>query len=70
MALEVLIQSILNGRFLEARQWVADARRAGVRFDQFLKPAFGGPVELALAAGVTELLAEKEHRSPPAGLER
>ena len=65
MAIEVLIQSILSGRFLEARQWVADAYRAGVRFDHFLKPALLGQVELALAAGVMELLAEREHQAAP-----
>jgi hypothetical protein len=65
VAIEVLIRSILGGRFLEARQWVADAHRAGVRFDRILKPTHLGRVELALAAGVMELLAEREHQAAP-----
>ena len=65
MAIEVLIQSILNGRPLDARQWVADAKRAGLRFDRMAKPQLRGSVELALAAGITELLASRQQQAPP-----
>jgi hypothetical protein len=65
VAIEVLIQSILGGRPLEARQWVADAKRSGVRFDHMAKPQLYDAVELALAAGLTELLASREHQSAP-----
>ena len=65
MAIEVLIKSILNGRPLDARQWVADAQRAGVRFDRMPRPQLRDSVELALAAGVTELLASRVHQAAP-----
>ena len=65
MAIEVLIKSILSGRALDARQWVADAKRSGVRFDRMPKPQLRDSVELALAAGITELLASREHQVAP-----
>ena len=65
MAIEVLIKSILGGRPLDARQWVADAQRAGVRFDHMPKPHLDDSIELALAAGITELLASRVHQAPP-----
>jgi hypothetical protein len=65
VAIEVLIKSILGGRPLDARQWIADAKRSGVRFDLMPKPQLCDSVELALAAGITELLASREHQSAP-----
>ena len=65
MAIEVLVKSILDGRPLDARQWVADAKRAGVRFDRIAKPQLCDSIELALAAGITELLASREHQAAP-----
>jgi hypothetical protein len=65
VAIEVIIKSILSGRPLDARQWVADAKRSGVRFDRMPKPQLSDSVELALAAGITELLASREHQAAP-----
>ncbi len=45
--------------------YISKPEASGVRFDHLLKPALSGTVELALAAGVTELLAEREHQAAP-----
>jgi hypothetical protein len=65
VAIEVLIKSIVDGRALDARQWVADAKRAGVRFDRMPRPQLRDAVELALAAGITELLASRDQQAAP-----
>jgi len=55
MNLEDLVHAILGDRPLEARQWVADAARAGIRFDQLPLPDLESKRERALAARLAEL---------------
>jgi len=66
MKLEDLVQAILDNRPLDARQWVADAQREGVRFDQLPPPELQSPEARALAAGIVELLAARGEQIPPA----
>jgi len=66
MKLEDLVHAILGDRPLEARQWVADAVRAGIRFDQLPLPDLESKRERALAAGLAELLAIRGDQAPPA----
>jgi hypothetical protein len=60
-----LVRSIVSGDLLAARQWVADARRAQVRWEQCEQPAGLSGRELAIAAGLVELFAERDGTTPP-----
>jgi hypothetical protein len=66
LKLEELVRAILNNDLLEARQWVADAQRSGVRFASLPAPSLQSDRERALAAGVVELLAARGEQAPPA----
>ena len=48
------VRAVMAHEDLAARQWVKDAKRVGFAIDW--APPEGGPVELAVAAGVAELL--------------
>jgi hypothetical protein len=62
---EELILSILESRTLVMRDWIAEARRAGMRFDDLPRPELEGPLAMALAAGVAEhLAAQLEQKAP------
>ncbi len=65
MDLEDLVRALLRGDALAVRQWVADARRSGLVWTQVPAPRGLSPTELATAAGVAELLAERTGQSPP-----
>ena len=65
LKLEDLVRFVLDNRMLEARQWVADAQRAGLRFDRLPRPTLVDQAELAVAAGLAELLASRHGQSPP-----
>jgi len=60
-----LVRALVAGDILTARQWVADANRAGFGWPGVPKPGNLGPGELAVAAGVAELLAARAGQSPP-----
>lgn len=66
LRLEELVRAILSDALLEARQWVADAQRSGVRFASLPAPSLQSDRERALAAGLVELLAARGEQAPPA----
>jgi hypothetical protein len=66
MELPDLVHAILSGDLLAARQWVADAHRARVRWDRFERPSGLDDRELTVAAGIAELLAARDGALPPA----
>ncbi len=66
MELRDLVRAILAGNLLAARQWVADAQRAGLRWDTFARPTDLDDRELAVAASLAELLASRAGNSAPA----
>lgn len=65
MELVDLVRAILSQDTLAARQWVADSLRSGIRWPEVAKPERLSDTELALAAGLAELMAERAGQSPP-----
>jgi hypothetical protein len=65
MDLRELVRAILSGDLLAARQWVADAQRADVRWEGIAQPAGLDQREMTVAAGVAELLAARAGAVPP-----
>lgn len=65
MELTDLVRSILGHDMLAARQWVADAFRSGIRWSEVGRPEGLSATELALAAGLAELMAERLGQRPP-----
>ena len=60
-----LVQALLAGDLLTARQRVADAQRTEVYWEQLERPVGLNDRELSVAAGVVELLAGRAGRRPP-----
>jgi hypothetical protein len=60
-----LVQALLAGDLLAARQFVADAQRARVQWQQLERPVGLNERELAVAASVVELLAARASATPP-----
>jgi hypothetical protein len=65
MELADLVRAILSGNLLAARQWVADAQRARLHWEAFARPSGLDEREMAVAAGLTELLAARAGESAP-----
>jgi hypothetical protein len=65
MDLRDLVRAILSGDLLTARQWVADAQRARIQWDRVDRPSGLDDREMAVAAGVAELLAGRVGSPPP-----
>ncbi len=65
MELSHLVRALVAGDVLAARQWVADANRSGFGWPDAPQPEGLGPQDLAVAAGVAELLAARAGQSPP-----
>jgi hypothetical protein len=66
MELRDLVRAIVQGDLLTARQWVADAYRIHLRWEQCQRPGDMDDQELAIAAGLAELLAQRIGAQPPA----
>jgi hypothetical protein len=66
MELSELVRMILSGDLLAARQWVADANRAKIRWDRIGMPSGLDEREMTVAAALTELLAARAGAEPPA----
>ena len=66
MDLRDLVRAILSGDLLTARQWVADAQRANVRWEKLGRPPGLNEREMTVAAGLAELLATRAGARPPA----
>lgn len=65
MNLRSLVQAIVSGDLLAARQWVADARRIGVDWEKIERPDGLADREMAVAAAMAELLAARADARPP-----
>jgi hypothetical protein len=65
MDLAELVQALMSGNLLTARQWVADAQRSGLEWSLVQKPLTTDRQELAIAAGMAELLAARAGMAPP-----
>lgn len=66
MELSDLVHSLTAGDLLAARQWVADARRSRLEWSGCDRPRGLSEPEMAIAAGLAELLAERAGAMPPA----
>lgn len=60
-----LVQAVLCGEDLVARQWLKDAKRAGVDLSALQQPTGLSSDQLVVAAGLTELFAERAGKQPP-----
>ena len=69
MDLRALVEAILGGDLLTARQWVADAHRERLDWQNLEYPRGFSDREITVAAGVIELLARRAGKKPPAWTE-
>jgi hypothetical protein len=65
MELRELVEAILRGDLLSARQWVADARRKSFHWQSLPRPRDFSDREMTVAAGLVELLAYRSGVNPP-----
>lgn len=65
MDVSELVHALLVGDLLTARQFVADAQRAHVQWDQLKQPPGMSDPEMSVAAGIVELLASRAGSTPP-----
>jgi hypothetical protein len=65
MELHELIKALMNFDTLAARQWVADAMRKPLQWSEVPCPEGLTAEELAVAAGVVEMLAPRMGQRPP-----
>ena len=65
MDLRDLVQALLQGESLRARQWVADAALCGLSWSELPSPEGLSPVGRAVAAGVVEMMASRAGQEPP-----
>jgi hypothetical protein len=65
MDIPELVRALLAGDLLAARQFVADARRAGVQWERIDQPSDLTDREMSVAAGIVELLAARTGTEPP-----
>lgn len=65
MNLRDLVEALVRGDALGARQWVADAVRAGWDWTTVAEPDGLDPLRLAVAAAVVEMMAARRRGEPP-----
>lgn len=65
MQIRTLIEALLSFDVLRARQWIADAMRLPISWSEIARPADMDAEQLAVAAGVVELLAERSGQPSP-----
>ena len=65
MDLHELVQAILRGDLLTARQCVADIRRAPIEWSELKQPLGLTDQEMSVAAGIVELIAGRLGSTPP-----
>jgi hypothetical protein len=70
MELRDLVVALTSGEALEARQWVADASHAALDWSSVEPPMDLTPSQMAVAAGIAELLAGRAGQPPPAWTNR
>ncbi len=66
MELRVLVEALLQGDAIRARQWVEDAARCQLSWSKLPSPENLSPVALAVAAGVVEMMASRAGQPAPA----
>ena len=66
MELPELVRAVLAGDLIAARQWVADAYRENLQWEQLDRPSELDDREMSVAAGMAELLALRRGATPPA----
>lgn len=66
MELRDLVDAILGGDLLTARQWVSDAKREHLNWELVPYPEQLAGRQVVVAAGVVELLARRAGDRPPA----
>ncbi|HKR65091.1 MAG TPA: hypothetical protein VJZ00_15260 [Thermoanaerobaculia bacterium] len=59
------MRSVVTGDLLAARQWIADARRERFDWSACPQPDGSSDLELAIGAGLVELLAQRDGIEPP-----
>ena len=69
MELHNLLDALLKYDALTVRQWVADAMRLPIHWPDVELPVGLAPDQLAVAAGVAELLAQRMGQQPPSWTE-
>jgi hypothetical protein len=60
-----LVRALLSYDALSARVWLTEARRKQVEWSSIAAPTDATPTELALAAGLVELMAQRDGQAPP-----
>lgn len=65
MDLAELVDAVLAGDLLRARQWVADAKRKNVDWESFPLPAEMDERSLAITAALLELFADRGGGNAP-----
>jgi hypothetical protein len=65
MRLDELVRAILDGDLLRARQWVSDAYRSSLSWERLELPEGLSEREVAVTAGIAELLASRVGAKPP-----
>ncbi|HEV2721224.1 MAG TPA: hypothetical protein VG323_14475 [Thermoanaerobaculia bacterium] len=65
MELPDLVRAVLAGDLITARQWVADAYRSGLNWEEINPPEGLDNREMSVAAGIAELLALRRGATPP-----
>ncbi len=63
MGLDDLVRAVTSGDALGARQWVVD--HADIDWSRVPQPSFTSQRDLAIAAGLAELLASRAGKPPP-----
>lgn len=65
MELRELVETILAGDLIHARQWVSDAYRCNIDWRMLERPTGSSTLEVAVAAAMAELLADRAGSPPP-----
>jgi hypothetical protein len=65
MDLRELVRALLEHDALAAREWVAEAARRRTEWAEVKRPEDLDPTELAVAAGIVEVLADRARQQPP-----
>lgn len=65
-----LVDAVIGGDLVAARQWVADAHRARIRWEDLRCPLDVTNQSAAVAAGLIELLATRAGAQPPSWTSR
>jgi len=65
MQIRTLIDALMRFDTLRARQWVADAMRMPISWAEVARPTGMDAEQLAIAAGIVELLAKRSGQESP-----